>query len=108
MDDESKQHSGEERRGSEPEKQTSNEGKRNFIMEVLEAHMGSKKTTNEALCQATGISRPTLNSLRGGHSMVRIDTVRKLARYFEWGPEEVGMAIWYSDVFDKQEGKKSK
>jgi len=83
--------------------------KRNFIKEVLEAHMAAKVTTNQELSDGTGLSRVTLNQLRRGHSNVLIRTIRKLADYFQWGPEEVGMAIWYADVFeDPKKAKKTK
>lgn len=72
--------------------------KRNYISEVLQAHVARRLTTNKELARDIGISWVTLNRLRrGAMEKIQIRTIQKLAAYFQWTPDEAGAAVWYSD-----------
>lgn len=81
--------------------------KRNFISEVLTEHL--KTTSIEDLKVGIGICERTLRRLhRGEMSAIQMKTIQKFAAYFEWGPEEAGMAVWYSDQLMVAKKKKRK
>ncbi len=72
--------------------------KRNYIAEVLDAFMKERVTSNKQLAEDIGISWVTLNRLRRGEMpSIQVKTIQKLAAYFQWGPEEAGSAVWFSD-----------
>lgn len=85
--------------------------KRNFVAEVLDAWMSArpKKISFEALAYEIDITWVTLNRLRRGQMMtIQAKTILKLAKFFQWGVEETGMAVWYSDQLEPKPKPKSK
>lgn len=84
-----------------------NSPKRNFIAEVVSAHMKLHKISAPKLAIEMGLSQPTMNSLQRGSSKIRIRTLMTVARFFQWTAVEIGMAVWYSDkIASKPKRKK--
>ncbi len=86
--------------------------KRNYIAEVIDAHMRllrrERRETTDEIAAGIGITRMTLNTLRRGTSNFCLPMIAKVAKYFQWGPEEIGMAVWYADTFEKKPKGKSR
>lgn len=80
--------------------------KRNYIAEVIDACMSTRKITNTELAAEIGITRVTLNALRKGTNDVMPDTLMKVATYFQWTEVEVGSAVWYADTLEQSKRKK--
>ncbi len=73
------------------------EPKRNYVAEVLEAYRAERKITLQDLAMELGLARSALNALRRGEVNIRLETILRLAKHFQWTEEEVGSAVWYSD-----------
>ena len=67
---------------------------RNLLAEALTERMEGAGLSARELAEEMDLSHPTVLALSRGTSEVQFLTLRKIARYFEWGPEEVGQAAW--------------
>lgn len=84
------------------------ETKRNLLAETLTSYMKENKVTLTELSKRLSMDRETVTALSRGTKEFRVQTLQALARFFEWGPADVGSMAMNSEVLPRKKSARRK